>query len=147
MNEASEALEGIHSTRFLVPAKRPLRFYAHFGRFLAGSSVGMASCIALMRRRRSQRPRQPTCEERLAAQVAELEQRIKLLEARLRSAVAEGALGARGGGLGKAKSARPVRVRPRPRCPGCLLELPPGRPLGENCVWCGFSFAAVPARP
>ena len=147
VNEASEALDMSHSTSFLAPAKRPPRISAHFGRFLAGSSAGMASCTVLMRRRRSQRPRQPTCEERLAAQVAELEQRIKLLEARVRSAVAEGALGARTGAMGKARSARPVRVRPRPRCPGCLLELPPGRPLGENCVWCGFSFAAVPARP
>lgn len=107
----------------------------------------MASSVVLMRRRRSQRPRQPNCEERLAAQVAELEQRIKLLEARVRSAVAEGALGGRAGAALKAKSARPVRVRPRPRCPGCLLELPPGRARGENCVWCGFSFEAVPARP
>ncbi len=82
----------------------------------------MASSVVLMRRRRSQRPRQPNCEERLAAQVAELEQRIKLLEARVRSAVAEGALGGRAGAALKA-------------------------PRGENCVWCGFSFAAVPARP
>src|SRR5216683_1724403 len=85
----------LHSTRDWAPPKRASTHCAYFGRFLAGSSACMASSVVVMRRRRSQRPRQPNCEERLAAQVAELEQRIKLLEARLRSAVAEGALGGR----------------------------------------------------
>lgn len=74
--------------------------------------------------------------ERLSARVAELEQRVMLLEARLRRTVAEQ----------KARRGKgPVRTaRPRPRCPGCLLELPKGRRHDKDtCVWCGFVFAAV----
>jgi len=72
--------------------------------------------------------------ERLAARITDLEDRLMLLEARVRRSAAE-AEGRR--------THKPVRVtRPRPRCPGCLLELPKGR-RGETCVWCGFVFSAV----
>ena len=37
------------------------------------------------------------------------------------------------------------RRRSRPRCPGCMLELPQGR-KGQSCVWCGFRFDAVTRR-
>jgi len=46
--------------------------------------------------------------------------------------------------LPDAKSPAP-KSKPRPRCPGCLLELPPGR-RGDSCVWCGFVFEAVKRR-
>lgn len=32
--------------------------------------------------------------------------------------------------------------KPKLRCPGCFLELPPGR-VGKNCRYCGFDFRAV----
>jgi len=70
---------------------------------------------------------------RLLARLGELEDRVRLLEARLRLAAAQ----ARRPGRGKA--ARPGKKRPR--CPGCTLELPTGR-RGEACVWCGFRFDA-----
>lgn len=91
--------------------------------------------------------RQLECEQRLAARIAELELRLKLLEARVRSLAAEenrrkSSEGQEAGG----KQARPAAaVRERPRCPGCLLELPPGR-RRDSCVWCGFRFEAVKAR-
>ncbi len=75
---------------------------------------------------------------RLSARIADLEQRLMLLEARMRrtAAAAESPRGH-----------RPVPApRPRPRCPGCLLELPKGR-RGETCVWCGFVFDAVRSAP
>lgn len=79
--------------------------------------------------------------ERLAARIQSLEQRVTLLEARVRRSVLP---------LENARKAiaAPVRAaRPRPRCPGCLLELPKGR-RGETCVWCGFVFSAVgPLHP
>lgn len=101
-----------------------------------------------MARRTGQRPNVPSSEEKLAAQVAELEHRMKLLEARLRNAVADGLLAnaSRAVTPGRTRVAKRARPRARDRCPGCLLELPPGR-HGTNCVWCGFSFEAVPARP
>lgn len=59
-----------------------------------------------------------------------------LLEARLRRTVAESRA---------RETGNPIRAeRQRPRCPGCLLELPKGR-KGETCTWCGFVFAAVEA--
>ncbi len=80
---------------------------------------------------------------RLHARIAELEQRIQLLEARMRRVVAE----AEGKGQAEGKGRKPAArsVRPRPRCPGCRLELPKG-PRGESCVWCGFMFEALGRR-
>lgn len=81
----------------------------------------------------------------LTARIAELEWRIKLLEARVRNVSADvrkQGEPARGEGLSKARR----RVRERARCLGCLLELPPGR-RGESCVWCGFIFDAVRPAP
>jgi hypothetical protein len=74
----------------------------------------------------------------LLVRVAELEARVRVLEKRLELArdVAKAEA---------AKQARP-KGRPRPRCPGCTLELPPGR-RGVSCVWCGFRFDAVPPWP
>ncbi|HME92568.1 MAG TPA: hypothetical protein VKE49_14150 [Myxococcaceae bacterium] len=96
-------------------------------------------------------PRHPTsreleCEERLAARIAELELRLKLLEARVRTLAADESRRKASEGQeagGKQKPAAPARERPR--CPGCLLELPPGR-RRDSCVWCGFRFEAVKAR-
>ncbi len=60
-----------------------------------------------------------------------------LLEAKVRLTTAE--LKQRTAGA----KAAPVKAgRARPRCPGCLLELPKGR-KGETCVWCGFVFSAL----
>jgi len=81
-------------------------------------------------------------EEKLSARIADLELRIRLLEARFRASAAEEA---RRRALESGKAAKPVPARPRPRCPGCLLESPPGR-RGDSCVWCGFRFEAVKAR-
>ena len=81
-------------------------------------------------------------EEKLSARIADLELRIRLLEARFRASAAEEA---RRRALESGKAAKVVPPRPRPRCPGCLLESPPGR-RGDSCVWCGFRFEAVKAR-
>lgn len=82
-------------------------------------------------------------EEKLSARIADLELRIRLLEARFRASAAEEA---RRRALESGKSAKAAAPpRPRPRCPGCLLESPPGR-RGDTCVWCGFRFEAVKAR-
>jgi len=79
--------------------------------------------------------------ERLWSRVAELERRVLRLEARVRLTSAELQVQTGGGKAGPARAGRA-----RPRCPGCLLELPRGR-KGETCVWCGFVFAAVePSR-
>lgn len=78
---------------------------------------------------------------RLEGRLEDLELRVKLLEARMRGAFAQ----ARRPDPGAArvlKSLKARRGRARPRCPGCTLELPPGR-KGPTCVWCGFQFAAV----
>jgi hypothetical protein len=83
-------------------------------------------------------PRRPPPEDPevpLAARVGEVEVRVTLLEAKVRDVSAR---------VPEQKAA-PARTRPRPRCPGCLLELPPGR-RGESCVWCGFVFDAVKRR-
>lgn len=99
-------------------------------------------------RRRRKHPDQPSRAapsqdvaevEALRARVGALEDRIRLLEAHVRR------LGAQATALAQA-SRRPLpkvpAARPRPRCPGCRLELPKGR-RGEACVWCGFVFDAV----
>lgn len=77
----------------------------------------------------------------LLERIADLELRMKLLEARVRRDAAESR------SRGRIEVGRPVaRVvrtpRPRPRCPGCTLELPKGR-RGVQCVWCGFRFDAA----
>lgn len=78
----------------------------------------------------------------MSARITALEDRVRRLEARL-------ALEARKPPPVRSRpsvSAATARAaRPRPRCPGCTLELPPGR-RGDSCVWCGFVFATV-ARP
>jgi len=76
---------------------------------------------------------------RLRARIEELELRVKLLEARVRTGLVQGR-----------RPIDEVRVRSaqarrsRPRCPGCHLELPAGR-RSESCVWCGFQLDAVAA--
>ena len=85
---------------------------------------------------RTRRPLEADAREKLEARIQDLELRIKLLEGRMREVSAR-----------TEPQARPAqaRHRPRPRCPGCLLELPVGR-RGERCVWCGFMFEAVSSR-
>ncbi|MCU0697955.1 MAG: hypothetical protein MUC96_15645 [Myxococcaceae bacterium] len=76
----------------------------------------------------------------LLDRIADLELRMKHLEARVRREAAE--LRSRGRLDELRPTARVVRPeRPRPRCPGCTLELPKG-PRGVECVWCGFRFDA-----
>lgn len=66
--------------------------------------------------------------------VTELEARVRWLERRLKKV----ALAA------KVKPERPKKTGPaRPRCPGCFAEVPKGR-RDRTCVYCGFSFEAVP---
>ncbi len=92
-------------------------------------------------------PKQLECEVRLAGRIADLELRLKLLEARVRTLAADEGRrkGAEGSGTREQTSKHPERVRQRRRCPGCLLELPRGR-RGDSCVWCGFRFEALKAR-
>ncbi|WP_426752143.1 hypothetical protein [Myxococcus sp. Y35] len=97
---------------------------------------------------RSPNRRQPSeapeaVQVRLSARIAALEDRVRLLEARLRLKVATLAPVARKGSRRAAEPTPPARARPR--CPGCTLELPRGR-RGESCVWCGFVFSAVTRR-
>jgi hypothetical protein len=77
--------------------------------------------------------------DQLRRRVAELEDRLRLLESHVRRLTAQTSALAQ-------TSRRPLpkvpAARPRPRCPGCRLELPKGR-RGEACVWCGFVFDAV----
>lgn len=90
---------------------------------------------------RSPKPTRRDERAQLLARVEDLELRVKLLEARVRSA----ALYARRptpAEVRAIKSRQGRRRRQRPRCPGCTLELPPGR-KGQSCVWCGFQFDAV----
>jgi hypothetical protein len=72
---------------------------------------------------------------RLQARIEDLELRVKLLEARVRllstAPIRPGA-----------KERRAAHGRARPRCAGCMLELPPGK-RGNACVWCGFRFDVV----
>ena len=90
-------------------------------------------------RRHPRQPSSPGETEQLRARIAELEDRLRLLEAHVRR------LNAQTSALAQT-SRRPLprvpATRPRPRCPGCRLELPKGR-RGEACVWCGFVFDAV----
>ncbi len=71
----------------------------------------------------------------LSARIADLELRLKLLEARMRDLVAAPKTELTGAKKGRARKVRD-------RCPGCVLELPAG-PRGSSCVWCGFKFEAV----
>jgi hypothetical protein len=81
---------------------------------------------------------------RLAARIEALEDRVRQLEVRVRGAAVAGR--ARVPGPVRQKLAAPrTGSRPRPRCPGCTLELPSGR-KGTACVWCGFQFDAVQSR-
>jgi hypothetical protein len=75
----------------------------------------------------------------LRARIEDLELRMKLLEARVRAGFAQARAPQR---EAAARSRAARRSRPRPRCAGCLLELPVGR-RGDSCVWCGFRFEAV----
>ncbi len=86
---------------------------------------------------RSKRKEPPTL--KLRARIEELELRVKLLEARVRSGLVQGR---RPSDEVRMRSAKARRSRPR--CAGCHLELPPGR-RGESCVWCGFQLDAVAA--
>src|SRR5215470_1655447 len=70
----------------------------------------------------------------LLDRIAELEDRLRTLERQL------GQRPARRRASRGAQATDPVSAVER--CPGCLLELPPG-PRGAECVWCGFVFAAV----
>jgi hypothetical protein len=79
----------------------------------------------------------------LETKILGLEDRLRLLESRLRALTAQGRR-ADEQALAK-KAPRAARARPRPRCPGCTLELPKGR-RGDFCVWCGFMFSAVGGR-
>jgi hypothetical protein len=94
--------------------------------------------------RTPKKPRSGDDRAALLARIEDLELRMKLLEARVRNA----ALSARRptpAELRAIKSREARRSRQRPRCPGCTLELPPGR-KGESCVWCGFQFDAVSGK-
>jgi hypothetical protein len=79
--------------------------------------------------------RRTTDERRLVTQVAELEARVRALERRVKGVKAQPLV-----------TAARRRGKPRPRCAGCLQELPKGR-RGAACVWCGFRFDAVPPIP
>jgi hypothetical protein len=90
-------------------------------------------------RRRTQSPSPMPGLDPLAERVADLELRLRLLEARLRQVTGPSA-------HSEARNPRGSNEqKPRPRCPGCLLELPKGR-RGESCVWCGFVFDALGKR-
>jgi hypothetical protein len=80
----------------------------------------------------------PGSPERLLARIADLEQRVMLLEAKVRALSAD----SRRERTAASDGTRAKSAKPRVRCPGCLLELPPGR-KGESCVWCGFYFDVV----
>ncbi len=74
---------------------------------------------------------------RLLVRIDDLELRVKMLEARVR-AVGQSTRRAE---PEKKRGAVLRRARPRPRCPGCTLELPVGR-RGESCVWWGYWLVA-----
>jgi len=74
----------------------------------------------------------------LTTRLEELELRLKLLEARVRTAAQPKAKQGKAG----AKATKPPANAGAHRCPGCTLELPKGR-RGESCVWCGFRFDGV----
>jgi hypothetical protein len=77
----------------------------------------------------------------ILARLEDLELRMKLLEARVRNS-AQSARRVSPAEARAIKSREARRSRQRARCPGCTLELPPGK-KGESCVWCGFQFDAV----
>lgn len=79
------------------------------------------------------------------AHVAELEDRIRILEARVREMNALARAANPPDAKAEKDARRAARARPRPRCPGCTLELPKGHRT-EYCVWCGFMLTAVRAR-
>ena len=90
-----------------------------------------------MRSTRAPAHKPPSDDDRatLIRRLEDLELRVKLLEARVRSAFSKA----------RVRDEAPDeegRGRPRPRCPGCTLELPKGK-RGDSCVWCGFQFDAV----
>jgi hypothetical protein len=89
------------------------------------------------RRTRRDEEREAEIDRRFEA----LEDRLRILEARVRE-IARGNAEAAAQIAGQRVAAR---TRPRPRCPGCTLELPKGR-RGDSCVWCGFVFSAVGRR-
>jgi hypothetical protein len=76
---------------------------------------------------------------RLLQRLEDLELRVKLLEARVRSTLSKAGAREASGDDDDSSS------RPRPRCPGCTLELPKGK-RGDSCVWCGFQFDALGAN-
>ncbi|HEX8437347.1 hypothetical protein [Archangium sp.] len=82
---------------------------------------------------------------RLAARIEALEDRVRRLEVLVRGSAGAKPPRASGQVRRKAVAAPRVNSRPRPRCPGCTLELPPGA-RGEACVWCGFQLDAVRLR-
>lgn len=93
---------------------------------------------------RSPDRRQPSDAEihaRLSARIEALEDRVRRLEQHVRRTAST----LRTPATTSAKVAQERPQRPRPRCPGCTLELPRGR-RKETCVWCGFHFAAVRRR-
>ncbi|MGA9525121.1 MAG: hypothetical protein WBV82_26915 [Myxococcaceae bacterium] len=102
--------------------------------------------MALSRGMRAKRPAEKDSQIRLVQRVEDLEVRVRLLEAHVRELKAQARLD-KGAVSAPKPRARATRIRPQPRCPGCLLELPRGRPRGETCVWCGFMFSAVDGRP
>lgn len=82
---------------------------------------------------------------RLSARIEALEDRVRRLEAYVRRLSAEGSRAAPSVKQASRKVDSGKPSRPRPRCPGCTLELPAGA-RGESCVWCGFQFDAVRRR-
>ncbi|WPB82468.1 hypothetical protein KYC5002_25555 [Archangium violaceum] len=82
---------------------------------------------------------------RLAARIEALEDRVRQLEVRVRGGAVARRVRIPVGPVRQKTAAPRTSNRPQPRCPGCTLELPPGR-KGEACVWCGFQFDAVRSR-
>lgn len=108
---------------------------------LAGLGRGVARSAPAMPSTARRQLSDAELHERLSARIEALEDRVRRLEAYVRRTSA----GARATPSVKkgARRAEPAKAsRPRPRCPGCRLELPSG-PRGESCVWCGFLFDAV----
>jgi outer membrane murein-binding lipoprotein Lpp len=80
-----------------------------------------------------------------STRVQDLELRVRILEAKVRELRAELKIASVKGESRTAAARTVAATRSRPRCPGCTLELPPGRKR-EDCVWCGFRFDAVGGR-
>lgn len=95
----------------------------------------------------SRRANTPPEDDRWAqatSHIAALEDRLRILEAKVRELSASLRTAAPTEAQ-KKQARRAARARPRPRCPGCTLELPKGF-RSESCVWCGFMLTAVRAR-